>query len=256
MNQPDGGGASLAVVVPVYEEGENIEKVIRLIEAFVRTPHQLVIVYDHEDDNTLPVVRRLMAEFPSVALMRNCYGGGVGVVNAIKTGLYETQSDYVCLFTGDCTDQPDAIAPMFALALEGNDLVSGSRYSQGGRKYGGPWLQTKLSKWGNLIFRNLTGLPIADPTYSFRIYSRRLLNAIDIEGDGGWAISFELAIKAHLARFRMAEVGTVWVDRQLGESKFRLLGWLPAYLKWFFWGFWRINLGRWRGAASRPSEGK
>lgn len=249
-------GATLAVIVPVYEEGENIEKVIRLIEAFVRTPHQLLIVYDREEDGTLPVVKRLMTEFPSVALLRNCHGDGTGVVNAIKTGFYEAQSDYVCLFTGDCTDQPDAILPMFSLALAGNDLVSGSRYSKGGRKYGGPWLQTKLSEWGNLIFRSLTGMPIADPTYSFKMYSRRLLNSIEIEGHGGWAISFEISIKAHLAGFRMAEVGTVWVDRQLGESKFHLFEWLPDYLQWFFWGIWRINRGRWRAAPSGVLEDK
>ena len=256
MNRNAGSRPSLAIVVPVYEEGENIEKAIRLLEASVSTPHQVVIVYDHEDDNTLPVVKRLMVEFPSVALMRNCCGDGSGVVNAIKTGFYATQSDHVCLFTGDCTDQPDAIAPMYALALAGNDLVSGSRYSLGGRKYGGPWFQTKLSKWGNLLFRNLTGLPLADPTYSFKLYSRRLLDSIKIEGHGGWAISFELSIKAHLAGFRMAEVGTVWADRQLGESKFRLLPWLPAYLKWFLWGFWRINSRRWRAAQSGAFEEK
>ena len=248
-------GTALAVVVPVYEEGENIEKVVRLIEGLVRVPHQLVIVYDHEDDNTLPVVTPLALEFPSIELMRNRHGNGAGVVNAIKTGFYETRSDYVCLFTGDCTDQPDAIVPMFSLASKGYDLVSGTRYRQGGRKQGGPWIQTKLSKWGNLVFRKLTGLPLSDPTYSFKLYSRRLLDSIEIEGQGGWAISFELSIKAHLAGFRMAEVGTVWVDRQFGESKFRLARWLPAYLKWFCWGVWRINLRRWRGTVSGVMEG-
>jgi dolichol-phosphate mannosyltransferase len=246
--------ATLAIIVPVYEEGENIEKLIRLVEAFVRTPHQLVIVYDREHDNTLPVAKQLMPEFPSITLMRNCHGDGHGVVNAIKTGFYETGADYVALFTGDCTDQPDAIIPMLSLALQGNDLVSGTRYSKGGRKHGGPWLQTKLSAWGNLLFQRLTGLPIADPTYSFKLYSRPLLDSIQIEGRGGWAISFEMAIKAHLAGFRMAELGTVWVDRQLGESKFRLGLWLPEYLKLFFWGFWRINVKRCRGVPAGAME--
>jgi dolichol-phosphate mannosyltransferase len=239
---------TLAITVPVYQEAENIEKMIRLVEGAVSVPHQLVIIYDREEDNTLPVVKRLMPEFPNIALLRNCQGDGVGVVNAIKTGFYETQSDYVCLVTGDCTDQPDAIVPMFTLALSGNDLVSGSRYSKGGKKVGGPWIQTKLSKWGNLTFRTVTGLPISDPTYSFKMYSRRLLDSIAMEGQGGWAISFEMSIKAQLAGFQMAEVGTVWLDRELGESKFQLMGWLPVYLKWFVRGFWQINVQRmgWR----------
>jgi len=245
---------ALAITVPVYQEAESIEKMIRLLEGAVSVPHQLVIVYDHEDDNTLPVVKRLMPEFPNIALLRNCQGNGVGVVNAIKTAFYATQTGYVCLVTGDCTDQPDAIVPMFKLALMGNHLVSGTRYRKGGMKLGGPWIQTKLSKWGNLTFQALTGLPISDPTYSFKLYSRRLLQSIAIGGQGGWAISFEMSIKAQLAGFRMAEVGTIWVDRELGESKFRLLGWLPVYLKWFAWGFWKINFMRLRGAGSREGE--
>jgi glycosyltransferase involved in cell wall biosynthesis len=247
---------SLAITVPVYQEAENIENMIRQLEACVSVPHQLAIVYDREDDNTLPVVRELMREFPNISLLRNCHGSGVGVVNAIKTGFYETRSDYVCLVTGDCTDQPDAIVPMFELALSGNDLVSGTRYRKGGRKIGGPWVQTQLSRWGNWWFGKLTGLPIGDPTYSFKLYSRRLLDAVTIETEGGWAISFELSIKAHLAGFQMGEVGTRWLDRQLGESKFRLAGWLPEYLKWFAWGCWKINLRRCRGPRREEGEGE
>ena len=241
---------ALAVVIPIYEEKESIEKMLRAIESSLPAPHLLVMVYDHEEDTSLPILRRLMREFPNIELMRNSHGDGRGVVNAIKTGFYRTRTDFVCLVTGDCTDQPDAIAPMFALAQKGYGLVSGSRYSKGGRKVGGPWMQTKLSRWGNLAFRTRTGLPIADPTYSFKLYSRRLLDSVTIEGRGGWAISFEISIKAHLAGFRMAELGTVWLDRQLGESKFRLARWLPAYAHWFFWGLWRMNLKRWR----RPNE--
>jgi hypothetical protein len=178
------------------------------------------------------------------------------VVNAVKTGFYETKSDYVCLVTGDCTDQPEAIMPMFALALAGNDLVSGTRYRKGGRKVGGPWVQTQLSRSGNWCFGKLTGLPLSDATYQFRIYSRRLLNSVAIETEGGWAISFELSIKAQLGGFRMAEVGTVWMDRQLGESKFRLAGWLPAYARLFAWGCWEINRKRWQTLRCHAAENK
>jgi hypothetical protein len=99
-------------------------------------------------------------------------------------------------------------------------------------------------------------LPISDPTYSFKLYSRRFLDAATITTEGGWAISFELSIKAHLAGFPMAEVGTLWLDRQLGESKFRLAGWLPVYLKLFAWGCWKINLQRFRAPRGKKGEGE
>ena len=178
------GNVSLTIAVPVYEEAENIEKLVRTVEALVRLPHELAIIYDHDEDNTLPVARALESEFPNIKLMKNRFGNGKGVVNAVRTGLYGTSSDYVCIMTADSTDPPDAVARMYSLARQGYDLVSASRYSKGGKKYGGPWFQTILSKWGNAVFQALTGFPIGDPTYSLKMYSRGLLNASQSRGRG------------------------------------------------------------------------
>jgi dolichol-phosphate mannosyltransferase len=254
MSESSHGNTPLTIAVPVYEEADNIEKLVRTVEALVRIPHELAIVYDHDGDNTLPVVRALETEFPNIVLMKNRFGNGKGVVNAVRTGLYGTGSAYVCIVTADSTDPPDAVVPMYALARQGYELVSGSRYAKGGRKYGGPWFQTKLSRWGNGLFRMLTGFPLSDPTYSLKMYSRGLLNSIQVEGEGGWALSFELSIKAYLQGFRMTEIGTVWVDRQIGESKFRLTGWFPVYAKWFFYGLWEINRRRWGGGIPGGKE--
>jgi glycosyltransferase involved in cell wall biosynthesis len=255
MSESSHGNAPLTIAVPVYEEADNIEKLVRTVEALVRIPHVLAIIYDRDEDNTLPVVRALAPEFPNLVLMKNRFGNGKGVVNAVRTGLYGTGSAYVCIVCADSTDPPDAVVPMYSLARQGYDLVSGSRYAKGGRKYGGPWFQTIISRWGNSLFRMLTGLPLSDPTYSLKMYSRALLNSVEIEGEGGWALSFELAIKAYLRGFRMTEIGTVWVDRQCGESKFRLTGWFPVYAKWFFYGLWEINRRRWGGGISGVKEG-
>lgn len=254
LKMVNGGNVSLTIAVPVHEEAENIEKLVRTVEALVRLPHELAIVYDHDEDNTLPVVRALQTEFPNIKLMKNRFGSGKGVVNAVSTGLYGTSSDFVCIMTADSTDPPDAVVRMYSLAQQGYDLVSGSRYSGGGKKYGGPWFQTVLSKCGNGVFCALTGFPIGDPTYSLKMYSRGLLNEVKVEEDGGWALSFELSVRAYLQGFRMTEIGTVWVDRQLGESKFRLAGWFPVYAKWFFYGVWEINRRRWSGRISGARE--
>jgi dolichol-phosphate mannosyltransferase len=255
MSESSGGPAPLTIAVPVYEEADNIEKLVRTVEALVRLPHELAIIYDRDEDNTLPVARRLAREFPNIRLMKNRFGNGKGVVNAVRTGLYGTSSDYVCIVTADSTDPPEAVVRMYSLALQGYDLVSGSRYGKGGRKYGGPWFQTKLSKWGNGAFQALTGFPISDPTYSLKMYRRGLLNSVTVESEGGWALSFELSIKAYLQGFRLTEIGTVWVDRQFGKSKFRLTGWFPVYAKWFFYGLWEINRRRWSGGMARGGEG-
>ncbi len=233
---------NLSIIVPVYEESENIEKVIRILEALVLIPHEVVLIYDLGTDNTLPVVQRLQTIFPNIWLLQNKYGRGV--VNAIKTGFYHTESEFMCLYTGDNTDQPEAIIKMWEVIHEGYDVVSGSRYIRGGKKYGGPWLQTRLSRLGNRLFRLLTDFPLNDATYSFKMYRRSVFDTIDIETDAGWVISLEISIKAALNGFRLTEIPTVWVDRQLGVSKFRLSKWLPSYLKWFFLGVYRLNKQR------------
>jgi len=228
----------LSIVIPVYNEGDSIEKVIRVLEAFVRMDHELVIVYDFDDDDDCPVVRSLQGEFPAARLHKNEFGRGV------VSGFKAARGDYVCLFTGDCTDQPEAIPKMVDLMDRGYDLVSGSRYIRGGVKYGGPWLQTQFSYWGNILFQRFTGLPLHDITYSFKLYRREVLQTCAPKYDAGWVVSLDLGIQAALRGYRMAEIPTMWIDRQIGESKFQMQRWLPIYLKLFFSGVRQLR--RWR----------
>jgi hypothetical protein len=155
-----------------------------------------------------------------------------------------TNTPVVCIYTADFADQPDAIDAMYEEIQRGVDIVSGARYIPGGQKYGGPWLQTILSRMGNWLFRILTDFPLSDITYSFKMYRREVIDAVKIEYDAGWVISFEICVKAYLKGFKFKEVPAVWIARQLGESKFSLSKWLPAYLHWFWYGVWSINKQR------------
>lgn len=109
---------NLSILVPVYEEGENIDKVVRVVECLVRIPHELLVVYDHDEDGTLPVLRELSRQFPNIRMVKNCHGRGV--VNAVKTGFSQSDSGMACLFTGDLTDQPEAINAMVKKMTEEN----------------------------------------------------------------------------------------------------------------------------------------
>jgi glycosyltransferase involved in cell wall biosynthesis len=234
----------VTIVVPVFEEAENIEKTVRILEALVRIPHELLVVYDSENDGTLPVVRPLQREFPAVRLVKNQVGDGRGVINALRTGFRDANGEFVCVFTADGTDQPEAIPKMVALLENGYDLVSGARYVKGAKKYGGGLVQSMLSRCGNLLMQQLSGFPLSDATYSFKIYRKTLLDTIEIESTQGWVLSFEIALKAYLAGARMIEIPTLWVDRHLGTSQFRLAAWLPAYIGWFVKGLYWVNRKR------------
>jgi glycosyltransferase involved in cell wall biosynthesis len=221
----------LSVVVPVYNEGRNIEAVLRAFERTVAAPHEVLVVYDFDEDTTVPVVAALQGELGNVRLHRNDLGRGV--LNALKAGIAAARAPLVLVMMADGSDDPAAVDPMLRLAEGGADVVAGSRYARGGRQLGGPLLKRAMSRLAGLSLYWLRALPIHDATNNYRLYRRSFLDATTIESDGGFELAIELTVKAHIAGRRLAEVPTTWRDRTAGESRFRLRAWLPRYLRWY-----------------------
>jgi dolichol-phosphate mannosyltransferase len=223
---------ALSVVVPVYNEGENVVPTLRGVVERTRTrPLEVLVVHDFDEDTTVPVVKRLQTEIPELHLHRNRIGRGV--LNAIKSGLAAARAPYVLVTMGDGSDDPGDIDAMYALALGGADVVAGSRYMRGGHQLGGPLLKRTMSRTAGLSLHWLAGIPVHDATSNYRLYSRRLLDQVTIESDGGFELGIELTVKAFLLGMRVAEVPTTWRDRTAGQSRFQLWQWLPRYLRWY-----------------------
>ncbi len=230
---------ALSVVVPVYNEGENVVPTLRgLVEKTHVRPLEVLVVHDFDEDTTVAVVRRLQAELPELRLHHNTLGRGV--LNAMKSGLRAARAPFVLITMGDASDDPADIDPMYALARGGADVVAGSRYMRGGRQVGGPLLKRTMSRAAGLSLHWLGGLPVHDATSNFRLYSKRLLNQVTIESKGGFELGLELTVKAYRLGLRVAEVPTTWRDRTAGQSRFKLWQWLPRYLH----GYWRGMGGR------------
>ena len=167
---------SSSIVLPVYNEGEAVEPVLRALAAGVTTPHELVVVYDFDEDTTVPVVERLSAEIPGLRGLRNDLGRGV--LNAMKAGIAGTTAPYVLISMADGSDEPHIVDPMVALAQDGADVVAASRYMRGGRQIGGPPLKRLLSRVAGLTLHWFAGVPTHDPTNNFKLYSRRFLDSV------------------------------------------------------------------------------
>mgnify|MGYP001794731897 CR=1 FL=1 len=127
------------MILPVSHEGEAVEPVLRALSAGVRTPNELVVVYDFDADTTVPVVARLAGDIPGLRGLRNDLGRGV--LNAMKAGIAGTTAPYVLISMADGSDEPQVVDPMVALARDGADVVSASRYMRGGHQLGGPPLK-------------------------------------------------------------------------------------------------------------------
>jgi len=226
----------LSIIIPVYNEADNIEKLIRKINKQVTSSHQLIFVYDFDEDNTVPVVKKLQQKQKNIRLIKNNVCDGRGVVNAIKTGFNATKSGAIVVMMADLADDPKSIEPMFKKIQQGYDVVCGSRYSKGGKKIGGPIIKSWLSKLSGLLTPLLLGIPTKDVTNAFKMYRKKVLDSIKIESQGGFEIAMEIVIKAQAKGFKIAEVPTTWQDRTAGESRFQLLAWLPGYIYWYVWG--------------------
>lgn len=239
----------LSIVIPVYNEPDNIVPTLRQITENVTTPAEILVVYDFDEDTTVPVVKELMPELPSLRLVRNDLGRGV--LNAMKAGIAASRGRFVAISMADGSDDVARIDQMVALARDGADLVAASRYMRGGAQIGGPRLKGLMSRVAGLSLHWIGGVPIHDATNSFKLYSRPFLDSVTIESTGGFEMAIELTVKATLAGRRLAEVPATWRDRTAGESRFKLRAWLPLYLRWYLY-FFRGRMARLLGRRRRP----
>lgn len=235
----------ISIVIPVYNEGENIRRTISEIEKKITTPHVIQIVYDLEIDNTLPVVRELIKTNNKIGLLKNKYGQGA--LNAIRSGFENATGPAVLVVMADLSDDLIKVDEMYRKLNEGYTVVCGSRYMRGGKQIGGPWFKKTLSRLAGVSLHYLAGLPTHDVTNSFKMYQKVLLDEIKIESSGGFELGMEIVIKAFLRGKRIAEIPTVWTDRSAGTSRFKLWQWLPSYIHWYLFAL----SGRWRSLAGK-----
>jgi glycosyltransferase involved in cell wall biosynthesis len=226
--------AELSVVCPVHFEGENIGRFLDELAARVAIPLELLVVYDREDDDTIPAVRARRQRLPyEVRLVQNQYGDGA--LGAIRTGMREARCSALLVTMCDLCDDLSAVERMFRLVQdEGYDVVCGSRYMPGGSQSGGPLLKRTLSRLAGLSLHAL-GLPTHDVTNSFKLYRRENLEQLEIESSGGFEIGMEIVVKTHARGGRITEVPSSWKERSAGKSRFRLWRWMPHYLRWWLY---------------------
>ena len=221
----------LTIIIPVYNEGENIKTAVENIEKEVKYPYTINLIYDFDEDTTIKPARDL-----NVNLIKNKYGRGV--LNAIKTGLAEVKTEFAIVTMADLSDPPDVMNAMKDSAIKNNaDIVCASRYMSGGGQIGGPFIKKLMSKYAGLSLHYLAGLPVHDATNSFKLYRKTFLDNVTIESTGGFELGLELVVKAFKNGNKITEVPTIWHDRTAGKSNFKLIEWLPKYLKWYFKAF-------------------
>ncbi len=232
----------LSILIPVLNEGINLRLMLKLLNAVVEVPCEVLVIHDTEDDDSIEVVQTMQSYYSNLKLVHNNLGRGIP--NAIRAGWNKAEGEILLLFAADEVGPVLSIEDMLVLMEEGCDFVSCTRYAYGGRRLGGSLVGGILSRAANFLFRQFSRSQFTDSTTGIKMFRRSLLDKIKLESDSvGWAVAFEMSIKAQLAGLQLGEVPIISIDRLYGgRSTFRPFPWIREYFRWFWWGFW--NLGR------------
>lgn len=224
--QPSGVGgpgaivADCTVVVPTYNEADNITRLIPQILAVPRL--RVLVVDDGSPDGTGTIVSDISRTEPRVGLLARAGKQGLGsaYVAGFRRALAEG-AEFIFEMDADFSHDPRYLPALLAAVEQGNDLVIGSRYVRGGGTTDWGLGRQFISRGGNLYAGIILGLPVADATGGFRCYRRRVLEAIDLGAvrSNGYAFQIEMAYRALRAGFKVGEVPIIFPDRRVGQSK-------------------------------------
>ncbi len=231
--------ALLDIILPTYYEQNNIEKVLEQIHKYVKTEHVITIVLQDKNDPTLKEIKKLETKIKNINVLFT--KDGKGMLKALKYGFNNTKASIITIMMADLSDDPRDIDKMVLEINNGFDLVCASRYSRHGKRVGGPMIKGLLSLIACKSLRLLTGLPTHDATNAFKCFKRSILKDIIIESEEGFELPLELTVKAYKKNLKIAEIPTIWKDREKGVSKFRLFRNLRFYLRWYLYGLKKSN---------------
>ena len=244
------GEPRLSIVVPAYNEGGKVVPVLDRLFESVQLPCEVLVVVDDPGDTTVPVLTAYARKEPRIRCLVNTYGPGPA--NAIRFGIDAAAAPVAVVTMADGCDDPTQIDDLARLVERGVAVAAASRYMPGGQQVGGPVLKGMLSGMAGRSLRVLAHIGTRDATNSFKAYSTEFVREAGIDSRNGFEIGIELTAKAKRMGRPVAEIPTIWLDRQAGVSNFKVAQWIPSYLRWYWFAFGpRLSAEQIRDRASR-----
>ena len=227
------------VIIPTYNEKENIEKIIRKVFSLPGDFH-LLIVDDGSPDGTGDIIKRLQQEFSGKLFLlerKGKLGLGTAYITGFKWAL-ERDYEYIFEMDADFSHDPEDLIRLYDACSKGKDLVVGSRYTKGGKVVNWPWDRIFISKGGALYTKMITWMPVNDPTAGFVCYTRKVLKTIPLDKVHfvGYAFQIEMKYRAWKLGFKIGEVPITFRDRKEGVSKMS-----GSIIKEAMYGVWKMR---------------
>lgn len=228
------------VIIPTYNEKENIENIIRAVFALEGDYHILVIE-DGSPDGTASIVKGLQEEFPQRLFMIE-RSGKQGLGTAYLTGFkwsVKQGYDYIFEMDADFSHNPDDLPRLYQACVDGADLAVGSRYCNGISVINWPIGRVIMSYYASVYVRTVLGMKVFDTTAGFKCYTRKVLETIDLDKVQmkGYGFQIEMKYSAYKLGFKVVEVPIIFVDRKEGTSKMS-----SSIFGEAFWGVMKLKL--------------
>jgi dolichol-phosphate mannosyltransferase len=211
------------VVIPTFNEKENVANILRAIFDLNQDFH-ILVVDDSSPDGTADIVKKMRAEFPGQLFIEERTGKlglGTAYIHGFKWAIAKGYR-YIFEMDADFSHNPNDLPRLYSACKNGGaDLAIGSRYVKGGGVVNWPWDRVALSKGGSIYTRMITWMPVKDPTAGFMCYKKEVLETINLDEIAfvGYAFQIEMKFAAWKLHFKIKEVPILFQDRTVGESK-------------------------------------
>jgi len=227
------------IVIPTYNEADNIEKLIDKILFQGLRNLDILVVDDNSPDGTAEIVEKLATLENNIYLLKRSHKAGLGTayVAGFKYAI-DKKYDYIFEMDADFSHDPDEI-PHFLAAIKSCDVVIGSRYKTGVNVINWPLMRLVLSVGANKYTQIITGLPVNDCTGGYKCFRREVLEAIDLDKvvSDGYSFQIEMNFKAWKKGFKICEIPIIFTDREVGRSKMS-----KRIIREAIWIVWKLKL--------------
>ena len=219
----------LDIVIPVYNEDENIVSLIKKLDEEIACNFRILICYDSESDKTLKHVKNKNIIKKEIVFIKN---PSQGPNSAIIEGIRSSKAEIILIYMADDFENIKLINRMVNLIDEGNDLIIPSRFVPGGQMLGAKKIKKTITLIGSYLIYYIARIPFKDCTNAFKMFSAKLKNKINLESKIGFTFALELVIKSYSLNLKILEIPSSWVDLENRKSNFKVFKWLPYYIYW------------------------
>ena len=226
----------LDIIIPVYNEDENIVRLLKALEDEIVCNFRVLICYDSESDKTLKYLKNNNVINKEILLIKN---PKQGPNSAIIEGINSSIAEIILIYMADDFESVKLINNMVNLIESGNDLVIPSRFIPGGNMLGAKKIKKMITIIGSYLIYYLARIPFKDCTNAFKMFSANLKNKIKLDSTTGFTFALELTTKSYLSNFKIIEIPSVWIETKNRKTNFKIYKWLPYYIYWLIYAIIR-----------------